>query len=163
MRRHFLKVLFLLTAPMPIFWTVGLLFENELEGQLPSRTGVSKDVIAFGVLALSIFLTSVIVFAITKRRPSFFEVPAKIRAPKIVKTFVALGAISYLVIGAATFVLSSFIIGPAEDPAIDIERDLLIALSALWFPLWWIIPLSSLCEAWWLRRSVCGESRTRGS
>lgn len=152
MRRRFLKVLFLLTAPMPIFWTAGLLFENELEGQLPARTGISKDGIAFWMLSLSIVMTSVIVFAITKRRPSFFEIPAEIRMPKIIKTFVALGAISYLAIGAATFVLSSLIIGPVEDPVIDRERDLLIVILTLWFPLWWIIPLSSLCEAWWLRR-----------
>ena len=145
MRKSLLRIAFILTLPLALFWTLGFAFESFFNNHLPSYTGLSDTFIA-AILLLLLYLVAFAGLMIAwKLSPNFMRIPPSTRLTRVGKIFVISAVSSYIVTAIISFLVSeAFVARNLDMPA---ERDILVALLTVWLPLWWVVPISSISTA----------------
>ena len=132
MKRHFLRVVFALTLPFGLFWSIGIL----LDGPISQELGWEAFFLlcAAGSVALTVGVAAFV--------PAWLRPPSQIPLRTI---------LVWLLLGSAVIYLSLVIL-------LGLGLELLAPpdehkwLVALWIPLWWMLPLGALVSSRMARR-----------
>jgi len=142
MKDRSLKLVFFLSLPLALFWTLGFIFEHFFESYLPSRTDLSKSFI-FSLLFIVLYVSSLsISMVFSKFAPNFMRIQSSVKSTSVGKIFFVSAICSYIAGAIITFLISKVVTEP--DPVVASERELLVVLLSIWLPLWWTLPLSSI-------------------
>jgi hypothetical protein len=148
-RRKASRVVFLLGAPVVLFWSLGMVFERLFAQRVPALTVGSWGGVSVAVGAFAALVGLAAVLATSGRWWAALRVPARIRAFWLGLTFFRSTLLGYFVAAPLVLLLGSLLTAGAEPRD---GRSMALVLVTFWWPLWWAPALGALMTGWRLGR-----------
>jgi len=150
MRERLLQIIFFLSLPWALAWTLGLVFEDFFKGYLPTQSSYSIESIRLMPMVVLHGLSFFVLVAVSKINPGFLLIPPAIKPAKIV-LFLALTVIgSYLGAAILTFFIANAVV--TVDPRALNEKGIVVFVLSVLLPLWWMLPLAMVATGMLLNR-----------
>ena len=132
LRRHSLRVLVAMSLPLAVFWSLGL----------AADLGLGFDPPPAVLLAVSVFCVWGFLWSVCHLHRRFLSLPTE-PSTRAILFFLAVSSVGSYCVGALIlFVLGSLAVWLSHTQ--NREASLLVALAALWLPLWFTPPAASL-------------------